>query len=243
VDESFQANARHGAVATIALQPDGKIVIVGLFTEVNGVPLNRVARLHPDGSLDASFDPGEGADFTVNGVALQPDGKLVLGGFFYNVGGVKRPSVARLHPDGSLDESFHPKVASADPEVWTGVFTVALQADGKILLGGSFGRVGGWQRPYIARLNSDGSVDERFAADVNDGVHGILVQEDGKLLIVGGFRAIEGEHYPYIGRLNPDGSLDRSFNPGAGANDVIYTASLQQDGKLLIGGRFTRVGM
>jgi uncharacterized delta-60 repeat protein len=192
LDQSFNASARHGAPASIVVQPDGKVLIGGVFTEVNGVSRNRIARLNGDGSLDTSFDPGSGASFTVLSVVLQDDGRVLIGGFFGEVNGMSRNSIARLNGDGSVDTSFDPGAGPSDPTVWTGVSSVALQSDGKVLIGGSFTQVNGMNRSGIARLNGDGSLDESFnsAANGSGGVESIAVQPDGKVLIGGWFTQV-----------------------------------------------------
>src|SRR5690606_38418527 len=90
-------------VFSFALQPDGKVLVGGLFTELGGQPRNRLARLTPDGSLDATFNPG--ADAAVWSLAVQPDGKVLVGGFFTQLGGQPRNRLARLSlPEAALQE-------------------------------------------------------------------------------------------------------------------------------------------
>ncbi len=103
LDTAFNpdANAR---VWTTAVQPDGKIIIGGLFTTVGGVTRNRIARVNADGSLDTAFNPDVGgSSSSVLAIAVQPDGKIIIGGFFTAVSGVTRNFIARLNADGSLD--------------------------------------------------------------------------------------------------------------------------------------------
>src|SRR5690606_4781715 len=95
----------NSAVYSLALQPDGKVLVGGLFTELGGQTRNRLARLNPDGSLDADFNPG--ANGPIDTVALQPDGKVLVGGQFTQLGGQPRNRLARLNPDGSLGASCH----------------------------------------------------------------------------------------------------------------------------------------
>ena len=80
----------------IAVQSDGRIVIGGRFTSYDGVARNRIARLHTDGSLDESFDPGVGLDDFPEAIAVQSDGKILIGGNFTSYDGVARNRVARL---------------------------------------------------------------------------------------------------------------------------------------------------
>jgi uncharacterized delta-60 repeat protein len=139
-----------------------------------------------------------------------------------------------LNSDGSLDTGFNPGTG-ADGDVKA----MALQADGKVFIGGSFRKVNGVARYQFARLNSDGSLDISFNPAVLDTtVLSIALQADGKLLL-GGWFTMPRNH---VVRLNDDGSLDTSFNPLTNANDTIGSVVLQADGKMFIGGSFTTVG-
>jgi len=198
---------------------------------MGGQARNRIARLNPDGSLDASFDPN--ANHWVYSLAVQPDGKILLGGAFTQMGGQARSYIARLYPDGSLDTAFNPQANGY-------ITTLAVQPDGKILLGGDFTSIGGQGRNHIARLNPDGSLDTAFNPGSNGGVNSMLVQADGKILIGGGFTFIGGQGRNRIARLHPNGSIDTSFNPDA--NAVVYALAAQADGKILAGGMFTGIG-
>ena len=237
LDASF--NPGSGAsysVYSIALQPDGKVLIGGLFTSYNGTSRYRMARLNADGSLDASFNPGSGANNNVYSIALQPDGKILIGGEFISYNGTYRNYLTRLNADGSLDASFNPGTGAS----YT-VYSIALQPDGKILIGGSFTSYNGTSRKYIARLNADGTLDASFnpGTGANGYVNSIALQPDGKVLIGGEFASYNRTTRRRIARLNADGSLDASFNPGSGANGSVYSIALQPDGKVLIGGYFT----
>ena len=236
LDSSFDAG--HGAndyVTDIAIQSDGKIVIAGFFTKVGDTPRSRVARLNADGSLDVTFDPGTGPDSLVTAVALQPDGKVVIGGHFGQVAGVSRRFIARLNADGSLDTSFDPGGGANGT-----VEAVALQADGKVLIGGYFTRVDNVVRGRIARLNGDGSLDTSFSpsSGSDNAVYAIAVQSDGCAIIGGEFTLVNGVGRNRIARLNGNGSLDAAFDPGAGANRMVRTLAVQPDGRVLVGGWF-----
>ena len=192
------------------------------------------------------FDPG--ANGTVTAIAVQADGKILVGGGFTTLGGggtgtTTRNRIGRLNPDGSLDTSFDP---GANDSVWT----LAVQTDGKILVGGAFTTLGGGgmgtaTRNRIGRLNADGSLDETFNPGANGYVNALAVQADGKILVGGGFTTLGGGGTGMttrnrIGRLNSDGSLDTSFNPWV--NDSVWTLAVQADGKILVGGAFITLG-
>jgi len=190
-----------GEVYCLALQTDGKVLIAGDFWGFDGVTRFRVARLNTNGTLDASFNPvgGSGpipefgADSTVWTVAVQTDGKVIIGGEFTRVNGFDRHRIARLNADGSLDLTFNPNDGSnADSNggVDSTVYAVALQADHKIVLGGDFTQVNGMPRNAIARLDANGNLDPGFNPDMgtNDfghAVYSLALQSDGKVLVAG----------------------------------------------------------
>lgn len=246
--DGFDPNA-NDTIRAFAVQPDGKILIVGEFTVVKGVTRNRIARLNPDGTLDTSFDPN--ANHFVFAVALQSDGKILVGGLFTSVspnGGpaVTRNRIARFNPDGTLDTTFDPNI---DSSVFSFLFSIVVQADNKILIAGQFSSVapnGGpaVTRNNIARFNADGTLDAGFDPNVSDEIYSIAVQANGKILIVGNFSAVSPNGGPgfirfKIARLNADGTVDTTFS--SGANQVVYTVAVQADGKILVGGLFTGV--
>lgn len=203
LDEGFNASM-NSQVASLALQPDGKVVVGGLFTSVNGTPSARIARLNADGSLDADFTAS--VDKQVYVIALQPDGKLVLGGDFTLVNGQQRNHLARLNADGSLDVDFDPNVNGNSDGT---VYSIALQTDGQLLVGGAFGSIGGQSRNNIARLTSSGTVDaaldpnanEPYSADVK--VYSIALQADGKLVVGGDFTSFSGQPRQAMARVSP----------------------------------------
>ena len=250
LDASFNPGA-NGTVYAIAVQADGKTLVGGYFTALGGggtgtTTRNNIGRLNADGSLDTSFNPG--ADIIVYTIAVQVDGKILVGGYFTTLGGggtgtTTRNYIGRLNADGSLDTSFNPGANN-----W--VNAIAVQADGKILVGGAFNTLGGGgtgltTRNRIGRLNADGSLDTSFNPMATSNVLAIAVQADGKIVIGGYFSILEGggtgaTTRNYIGRFNADGCLDASFNPGA--NGTVTAIAVQADGKILVGGDFTNLG-
>ncbi|HON08239.1 MAG TPA: trypsin-like serine protease, partial [Verrucomicrobiota bacterium] len=239
VDTSFnQGPGVNGAVRSLVIQPDKKIVIGGSFSTVYGVSRNSIARLNSDGTIDTGFSPGLGADAPVNAVVLQPDGKILIGGDFTTLDGLPRRSIARLNQNGSVDTSF-----SAGSGGNGSVNTLAIQSDGKVLVGGSFTTFNGVPAPRIARLNSDGSIDTTFnpGTGPDDYVNAIVTLPDGKILIGGAFVTYNGKLRNRIVRLNPDGSLDPTINFGTGADNFISAIYVQPyDDKIVLGGGFTR---
>lgn len=236
VDPAFAAGTgTDGPVYALVLQPDGKILIGGYFTQYNGQSRSYLARLNADGSLDAGFQPGAGPDGAVSALALQPDGKILISGQFSHYDGVLRPGLARLHANGSLDMSFEP---GQGPDNL--VQTIGIQPDGRILIGGWFDTYRNAPRRRIARLNADGSLDATFqpGAGVAGSISAFTLQPDGKICIAGEFSAYDGIARGNMARLNANGSLDQSFNPGIGADAPVFALTLQTSGYLLAVGRF-----
>ncbi len=230
-----------GANATIfalAVQPDQSVVIGGAFTGYNDFLRNRIARINFDGTLDESFNPGNGADGLVTSLALQPDGNILMGGDFLSVNGVNRYRVARLNPLGGVDATFNPGVG-VDDTVWS----LAISTNGSVVIGGQFDNCNNYPRDHVARLDSQGNVDLTFDTS-NLGLDGtvwaVAPQSDGKVVIGGDFTLAGGLSRSRVARLNADGSLDTTFDPGLGANSTVYTLLVQSDGNILVGGAFTQ---
>ncbi len=236
LDASFDPGTGvNSTVIPLRLQPDGRILIGGLFTSYDGITRNRIARLHENGTLDTSFDPAGGANNVVQAMAVQPDGKILIGGAFTEFNGATRDRVARLNTDGSLDPSFDPGTG-ADGQVRV----LEMLPDGGILIAGGFTTYDGTPRNRITRLTADGSLDPAFdpGTGANGFITGLIVQPDGKLVVVGYFTSFNGTPCNHIARLEPDGSLDPDFDPGSGADDFVFCALMQTDGRIVIGGMF-----
>lgn len=235
----YEFNPGEGAndrVLSVAVQPNLRIVFGGDFTSVSGVSMPRVARLRQDGTLDTSFNPGVGANNTVQVVASQADGKVLIGGAFTAFDNTNRSGIARLNADGRLDLSFDPGSGANGL-----VRALAAQADGKILAGGDFSQMGGVSAGRLVRLNENGSVDKGFAVVADDTVYSIAVQPDGQIVIGGAFRTVNGLLRNGVARLSPGGVVDRDFNPGEGPNRPVYSAAPQPNGQIVLGGLFTSV--
>lgn len=133
-------------------------------------------------SLDTDFNPDVSSQVHV--IALQSDGKILIGGDFTTVGGQARSAIARLNTDGSLDTTFI-DAAVAKHVPGASVVAIAIQSDGKILIGGDFSTVGGQARNFLARLNADGSLDTTFNASPNNFVRSIVIDSSGKFVVGG----------------------------------------------------------
>jgi uncharacterized delta-60 repeat protein len=272
-----------GTSSVLALQPDGKVLVAGTFTSVGGVTRPGFARLNADGSPDATFNPGTGFNTTPKLLVVQPDGKIIAAGAFSSYNGTTVPLVVRINSNGSLDDTFSTIVGGGVAVVES----LALQPDGKILVGGSFTAVHGVSRPGVARLESNGALDATFNPVLtHTTIKSVIVEPDGRIAIAGTFTGDGGRanlarlesngafdpgfvvappaierlwrqpdgKYLYtqvsapniLTRRNADGSPDGSFNAPAvtfgTSNAAIRCVIPMPDGTLLIAGRFNMIG-
>lgn len=137
LDQTF--NAGQGAsfqIRSLAIQEDGKILVAGVYGSFNGATYPHLTRLHPNGSVDESFNPGgSGPQDGMYSVKILRNRKILLGGFFSSYNGQVSPEVARLHPDGSLDNSFNAGPGlNPDNEFSAGILITAEQSDEKVMI-------------------------------------------------------------------------------------------------------------
>lgn len=223
-----------GQPSDISVLPDNKILVAGYLS--NTGKTFQIYRLNPNGSLDDSFNAGNtGANNSVSSLLILPDHKILIGGYFTKYNGIDRKGIARLNPDGTLDETFNPGFG-----VNSTIFAIERQNDGKILIGGFFTSYNNTPRNFIARINSDGSLDSGFNPEVgaNDGVSYINSTFYDKILISGAFTRYNDIDKKYVAVLNSDGSLQNTANDNSFDNPVNNCVT-QNDGKLVCGGYFS----
>jgi uncharacterized delta-60 repeat protein len=256
LDTAFNANLGTGFnnnnVHSLSIQSDGKILVGGNFTTLNGsaVPA-RFIRLNSDGTLDSAFNVnlGTGFDNAIYSCPVQTDGKILLGGYFTTLNGSAVPArFIRLNSDGTLDTAFNTNLGTGlnNTVGSSAINTISVQSDGKILIGGYTSTLNGVSiAEMLTRLNSDGTLDSAFSTNLSTGfdnpVVSITLQSDGKILIGGIFGISPLSISRRFLRLNTNGTSDTAFNAnlGSGFNNPVYILSIQSDGKILIGGNFT----
>jgi uncharacterized delta-60 repeat protein len=242
-DLTFNPNV-NGAVRSIVVQANGKILAGGDFNGANSVGTamrNYIVRLGATGAnagIADAFDPS--ANEFIFSIAVQADGKILAGGTFHgtnSIGGQLRNNIARLEIDGRVDQTL---LNLTTPP--SNVYAIAVQPDGKILIGGGFTAILGVARSNIARLNPDGTLDLAFNPNASGTVYSIAVQADGQILVGGDFTTFAPNGGPpvsrfYLARLNLDGTLDLPFDPKP--NGAVFSIVVQADGRILAGGNFT----
>ena len=207
-------------ISDVVLQPDGKIVVGGSFSSVNGHPSGSVARLLPDGQVDPTFT-APSADGPVRSIALQADGKVLLGGDFITVGGQSRIGIARLLSNGALDPSFlSPFGGNPPPFAYSSVDKIVVQPGRGILTLGSMIPIGstGQGGVFAARLlEATGARDPTFQPGFNTYLcFDVLVQPSGHLVFAGTPHLFNGRQCTVWGTL-PDGGIDPAFVPLPGS--------------------------
>ena len=248
VDPNFNPNVRKvyqfvykATIYALLIQGDGKIIIGGNFSEVGGVAKHGVARLNTDGSVDTSFGDLGSSSATVYAMALQDDGKIIISGYFHDLGGVALSQVARLNIDGSVDTTF-----KHDLQFDHSVQTIAIQENGGIIIGGEFNTISNHLVSGVARLEADGSLDEDFIQSLPDygNVQVVALQADGKIVFGGRLEGLDvnGVETTNLARLHENGNLDIDFNPVL-SNAFIKDLVIQDDDKILVGGDIDQVGL
>jgi uncharacterized delta-60 repeat protein len=228
-----------GLALAIAIQPDGKILVGGEFTAYQGTAASKIIRLNSDGSIDGTFNPGTGFNNTVNAIAIQADGKIIVGGQFNSYNGTGANRIIRLDPDGSIDATFVYGLGFNST-----VQSIVIQADGKIIVGGGYTGYQGTGANRIIRLDDDGSIDGTFVygTGFNGVTPSITIDSNDKILIGGNFTTYNGTGANRIIRLDDDGSIDGTFVYGTGFSGGIVSIeaiTIQPDNKIMAGGEFT----
>lgn len=249
----------------ILQQPDGKLVVVGSsFTSISTNTTDfSVARFNTDGSLDSSF-AGDGtlrqqfgtpsSNAYLNGLALQPDGKIIAGGYAISTNSNQDPVLVRYDGNGTLDTGFASNgIAQAGLVGGQQIYATLRQDDGKVVSAGM--SISGTQDFLLLRHNSDGSIDTSFGSsgqvltdlgtNLQDTALAAIQQTDGKLVAAGrSYNSSLGYQVSSLARYNSDGSLDTSFSGDgrltidvSGGNNWLNAVAQQADGKLLAVGQ------
>jgi uncharacterized delta-60 repeat protein len=251
-------NGRDGfdnTIYTIAVQSDGKVLIGGDFGSFGAASVPRLVRLNSDGTLDTTFDTNLGAGFddTVRSIAIQSDGKILVSGFFANFDSNLVGGLVRLNSDGTEDTAFSTNLGtgfSGSVGGDAGVYAIAVQSDGDILVTGDFDDWDSNARNGLVRFNSDGTEDSTFYTNLGTGFTGagsglvpltLTIQSDDKVILGGSFVAFDGKTRNRLLRLNLDGTEDVPFytNLGTGFDNTVNTVFLQANDQILVGGSFT----
>ena len=232
LDPSFDAvSGANGTVYAMAVQPDNKLIVGGIFIEFNGQTRHGIVRLKPDGSLDPGFAAVtfSGSGVTSN-IIIQPDNKILFAGSFSQVNNISCYTVARLHDDGTLDTGFRPSRSDFFSN-FSPISAIALQPDGKVLVSGFFTRQFPSFGGRVLRLNTDGTMHQFIGGEsFGPGFSPMILM---KLLPNGDILGAGSRLYRYT----TDGTIVPGYNDKVfDARTTVSGLDLQSDGKILVSG-------
>lgn len=231
-DPGFAASTGLHTVHAVAMQSDGKILIGGEFTEVNGIGRFGLARLLPSGALDTTFTAGPtGIGRTIRSIAVLSNDQIVVAGDFNQFNGVARSRIVRLQANGTLDASFTSAVQFGYPQ------KVALDGLGRLVVAGE---IGNGEGGALLRLTTTGAHDGTFPPMPGSAVYDFAIEPSGSIVFGGAFTQVGTTPRNRLARVSDAGVLDASFNPNAGG--TIDAVALLADGRIAAGGIFSFMG-
>lgn len=198
-------------------------------------------RAQQPGTVDTTFLPGTSFAL-IQKIAVQADGKIILGGLITNYNNGVNRHLLRLNANGSLDDSFSTGEGFTAPQfLVVQVNGLAVQSDGKILVGGDFAAIHGVARQNLARLNSNGTVDASFNLSTDNTVRVVTPLGNGRFLIAGSFTKVNGVARKAVAIIHENGTLD-PFNPvwGSLIASTVWSGGVQSNGKIVLGSSFGR---
>jgi len=233
IDTTFKVgNGFDHFVNDIAVQNDGKVVAVGYFDNYNDTAAARIIRLNSDGSRDHSFVIGTGFPEQVSCVKIDGNGKIYVGGGFYNYNGNAAERIVRINANGSIDQNFNSSSGFNDY-----VSSIEFDKNNKILVAGYFSLYGSDSAKYIALLDENGVRDTSFKTFLNSYALNAVVLSNNKIMVLGSFTKVNGKDRKYIALLNSDGTLDESFDAG-NTFSMEMKQCIEVNGKYLVGGYY-----
>jgi uncharacterized delta-60 repeat protein len=231
-----------GTINALALDSNGELLLAGSFANIDGVFAANIARFFNDGSFDNGFGPNPNGP--VYSMVVESNGNSIyVGGSYSTISGGVSQNLARINTNATLDTTFNAYPQGA-------VYAMATQSNGQLVIAGSFNAI---QSIFttnnvpvpvtnLARVSgSNGAIDTSFSPAINGTVDAVALQPNGKILIGGTFTTVSGTPCANLARINADGSFDATFAPGV-AGGVVNAITVQPDGLILIGGSFTTVG-
>lgn len=241
IDSSYSIGTGfNGNITAIYMLKDTTLLVAGAFTTFNSTNVKGLIKLNKNGTLNSAFNPLDSNISQVNAIAVDTaTGKIYIGGYFTSVGNTTVKHIARLMPNGSLDNSFnvgtgftHLTYAQAP------VYTLKVQPDGNLLVGGDFNFYNGEVASRLCRLLPSGTIDASFYTMFNGNVNSVDLMSDGKIIVGGEFTSAMSNPFNNIVSLNTDGTVNTSFDIGTGISGSVNIVRATPDNKILVGGGF-----
>ncbi|WP_432222562.1 T9SS sorting signal type C domain-containing protein [Flavobacterium sp. TMP13] len=227
-------------VNVVAVQLDNKILVGGNFTSFSSVSKNHIVRLNEDGSIDSTFNVGDGFDTNVETMAIASDGKILVGGSFTTYNGITVNRIVRLNTDGSLDSSF----TSGSGFTSGIVYAIKLDGNGNCMVGGSFtGNYNGSVVNRIIFLDDNGQVKSNFdnGDGPNSSVFSIASDHTNSWYLAGNFTTYDALNQGRVTKIDYDGALDGGYlTPGVGFDLAVLKVVPVSDKKIVVGGSFRK---
>ena len=239
-------------VKSIAVRPDGRLVVIGHFEKYNGVDANKIIGLKSDGSIDPDFYYGSGFSGPSGGglpkiVMMQGD-KIIVAGSISGYQGYQAHQLIRLNSNGDIDDSFIQSEIDSYVVTEFEINSIYMYSNGDMLVGGRFDKYNGEQRENLVKIFADGTLDMNFHSGDFEGstgsnVYSITLDENGKIIVGGRFESFDGYSVHQMMRLNSNGTFDSGFSIGTGpespnSSEYVSVLTKQPNGKIIVGGRF-----
>ena len=230
-----------GRVFAVQDDGQGRVYVGGMFSRAAGMERHSVAQVNAaSGAPAAAFDATEAGKAWA--FALQPDGGAIVAGRFFSAGGQPRGGLLRLRPDGSLDPTWTPSIASSqDAAIQVGA--LALDTNGDVYIGGLFDHVNGVARSNLAKLGGgNGAVDPTWNPSADSYVDALVLDGSGSLYAGGQFTQVGSQPRNYLAKMSAAGSgaVDPTWNPSP--DWYVYNITRDAQGALYVGGDFATIG-
>ncbi|MFP9115115.1 hypothetical protein ACLI1A_14345 [Flavobacterium sp. RHBU_3] len=237
-DSSFSVVGVDLTIRVLEILSDGKIFIGGVFHMVNGQASNGIAKINIDGTIDDFFEVGNGISGDIFDVVSEPEGGIIVVGYFFGYGNFSTNNIVRLFEDGSCDGMFVQPVYDGG----NSYISCAIRFGNNVVVGGVFTSYNLQPSNYLRILNFDGTIDYtnfEQPTGANNPINSIVETDSGNMLIGGAFKEYGGQTRNRIALVDANGELLESFNPGLGFNKEVTSICRQADGKYIVIGKFS----
>lgn len=245
IDSSFYIGPSgiNGTIKSIHVLPDTSIIVAGGFSLVNSTSVHGIVKFDKNGNIDPTFNISNAINGGINAMVVDIlTGKIYIGGLFTSVDGTPSKHIARLLPNGDLDVTFSVGSGFTGTFGSSPVYSLHIQADNKLLVGGEFLFYKGLLAPKLCRIQQNGDIDTAFVNNLSSGFDNTILaieqMADGSIVVGGEFTVFQGSTCNKITSLNLDGTPNLSFNIAGGPAGTVYSLEKTPNNKIMVGGSF-----